>query len=659
MDFYDKERSSKYLEGIFETASEGIFVVDAGGYVLRSNPAFDIILGYEKDELNGKLFTEIAHKDAKVKKVTSQIKLHHFQRSSKFPIEMELIDKGGNATPVRLRSILIKNDRGEVIEAIGMVEDLREDKGEEIVEQKIWETQENLQNVLANSGDAIMVADANGRITIANEVLLQILGYQEDEIEGKHLIELSPYEGSFTTITGEEVSITEEYLNYSVEKANELFEKGKVTNYELYFIRKDGKIVPVEATLSVLKDQKGERRGSIAICRDITERKKAEEALKKSEEKYHSLIEHANDAIISTNKEGIIINFNKKAEEMFGYAHDEILGESITLLSPPRDRERQRKLLEEFKITNKLYIIGKTMEGKGLRKDGQEFPFEGSSFVLEINGEHILTVVIRDISERKKADNERKRLLDELKNKNKELEQIVYIASHDLRSPLVNVQGFSGELEQALKQVHLILSRNDFPSNVNEELAPILEEDIPDALKYIFTSVSKMDSLLSGLLRLSRLGRAALNFKHLNMDKLIADIVKSYEFQIKEAGVMIQIDKLPLCLGDETQINQVFSNLLDNSLKYLDPNRAGTIKISGREENGQVVYYVEDNGIGIATEHQDKIYEIFHRLNSVATHGEGLGLTIARRILDRHAGKIWVESEEGKGSIFCISLPNN
>jgi len=659
MDFYDKERSSKYLEGIFETASEGIFVVDAGGYVLRSNPAFDRILGYEKDELNGKLFTEIAHKDAKVKKVTSQIKLHHFQRSSKFPIEMELIDKGGNATPVRLRSILIKNDRGEVIEAIGMVEDLREDKGEEIVEQKIWETQENLQNVLANSGDAIMVADANGRITIANEVLLQILGYQEDEIEGKHLIELSPYEGSFTTITGEEVSITEEYLNYSVEKANELFEKGKVTNYELYFIRKDGKIVPVEATLSVLKDQKGERRGSIAICRDITERKKAEEALKKSEEKYHSLIEHANDAIISTNKEGIIINFNKKAEEMFGYAHDEILGESITLLSPPRDRERQRKLLEEFKITNKLYIIGKTMEGKGLRKDGQEFPFEGSSFVLEINGEHILTVVIRDISERKKADNERKRLLDELKNKNKELEQIVYIASHDLRSPLVNVQGFSGELEQALKQVHLILSRNDFPSNVNEELAPILEEDIPDALKYIFTSVSKMDSLLSGLLRLSRLGRAALNFKHLNMDKLIADIVKSYEFQIKEAGVMIQIDKLPLCLGDETQINQVFSNLLDNSLKYLDPNRAGTIKISGREENGQVVYYVEDNGIGIATEHQDKIYEIFHRLNSVATHGEGLGLTIARRILDRHAGKIWVESEEGKGSIFCISLPNN
>ena len=150
MDFYDKERPSKYLEGIFETASEGIFVVDAGGHILRSNPTFDRLLGYEKDELKGKLFTEIAHKDVKVQKITSPSKIHHFHRSSEFPLEMELIDKQGNTVPVKFRSVLIHNDRGKVEEAVGLVEDLRKNRGERTLEQKVWETQETLQNVLAN-----------------------------------------------------------------------------------------------------------------------------------------------------------------------------------------------------------------------------------------------------------------------------------------------------------------------------------------------------------------------------------------------------------------------------------------------------------------------------------------------------------------------------
>ena len=166
-----------------------------------------------------------------------------------------------------------------------------------------------------------------------------------------------------------------------------------------------------------------------------------------------------------------------------------------------------------------------------------------------------------------------------------------------------------------------------------------------------------MDSLLSGLLRLSRLGRAALTIKELDMNKLLSDIVETFEYKIKEKGITPQIGELPPCLGDETQINQVFSNLVDNSLKYLDPHRTGTIKISGRKENGQAVYYVEDNGIGIAEEHRDRIYEIFHRLNPEEGTGEGLGLSIARRILDRHAGKIWVESAPDKGSKFFVVLP--
>jgi len=277
----DKKKSLDYLKGIFETASEGIFVVDADGHFIRCNPAFVKLLGYRQKELKGKLFVEIIHRKARVKRLTSPSKLHHFHRSSKLPLEMELINKKGIAIPVKLRSTLIKDDKGKTIEAIGIVEDLRKDKeGERVLEQKSWETQETLHNILANSGDAILAADGNGRITIVNEALLQMLGYEEDELVGQHLTELSPYKGSFTTTTGEKITLDEEYINYQVAKANELFEEGKVCNYELYWIRKDGRIVPVEATLSLLKGQKGERRGSIAICRDITERQKLEKDLK-------------------------------------------------------------------------------------------------------------------------------------------------------------------------------------------------------------------------------------------------------------------------------------------------------------------------------------------------------------------------------------------
>ncbi|MGR3301910.1 MAG: ATP-binding protein [Candidatus Scalindua sp.] len=252
-----------------------------------------------------------------------------------------------------------------------------------------------------------------------------------------------------------------------------------------------------------------------------------------------------------------------------------------------------------------------------------------------------------------------KRMLDELTYKNKEMEQVMYVTSHDLRSPLLNIQGFSRELVKDIEKVRQKLNENSTSSAVKEKLAETLEEDIPDALRFIIASSSKMDTLLSGLLRISRMGRVVLAIKQLDMNKLISNVIGTYEYKIKEEEVKIQVGELPSCKGDSAQINQVFSNLLDNAMKYLDSDREGIIKISGRSEIGHIVYCLEDNGAGIAERHQDKIFEIFHRLdpagNDVA--GEGLGLTIIRKILDRHGGKIWVESESGKGSKFFVSLP--
>jgi PAS domain S-box-containing protein len=525
-------------------------------------------------------------------------------------------------------------------------------------EEKLIKVKDHLNNIIESSLDGIVVGDSTGNIVKVNDSFLKLIGYRFEEVNGKHIMELSITEkGTYESTTGETVKIDEEYFNNAKKMTYEkLFEEGKVTNWEAYYLHKDKKIVPVEMNITYLYNERGEITGSVGINRDITERKKAIATLKKSEEKYHKLIELANAGIIvaENNK---ITQVNRKAEEIYGYSREELIGQSPRILTPDKYKEQHKEVLNEILTlgeTNKMIF-----EEEGVRKDGSLIPIE-ISFSLELEKDNMIIAVVRDITERKKAEEERKQLLEELNDKNKELEQVFYIASHDLRSPLVNIQGFSKELEQALKYVQSILFHSeDISSQTKETLTPTLEEDIPEAFQYILASISKMDSLLSGLLRLSRLGRAALNIKNLDMNKLVLDITKSFEYQVKEKGVTLKINKLPPCLGDETQINQVFSNLIDNALKYLDPNQSGAIKISGRKENGHAVYYIKDNGIGIAPEHQERIYEIFHRLNPSATQGEGLGLTVTRKILERHAGKIWVESEPGKGSKFIITLPTN
>lgn len=258
--------------------------------------------------------------------------------------------------------------------------------------------------------------------------------------------------------------------------------------------------------------------------------------------------------------------------------------------------------------------------------------------------------------QRDAAEAEQTRLNAELEEKNKELEQVVYVTSHDLRSPLVNIQGFSKELGFSLEELSALLAAEDLPAEVKERFALILEEDIPDSLKYILSSTNKMDSLLTGLLKLSRVGRTATTFGNIDMNELISEINNAFEFHFKEAEAEFITADLPSCYGNDVQLNQLFSNLVNNALKYRSPDRPPRIEIAARREDGRIIYSVSDNGQGIAEEHVKKVFEIFHRLNPEDSQGEGLGLTIVNKIVGRHNGKIWVESEYGKGSTFFVSL---
>lgn len=376
-----------------------------------------------------------------------------------------------------------------------------------------------------------------------------------------------------------------------------------------------------------------------------------------SAERLRAILLTAVEGIITIDERGLIESMNPAAENTFGFKAVEVIGRNVSMLMPTPYREEHDSYLASYLRTGKAKIIGIGREVVGRRKDGSVFPMDLAVSEVRLADRRLFTGFVRDISERKRAETRLAELANTLAEKNKELETIVYVASHDLRSPLVNIQGFSRELARSCAELGQLLERRSVPTETSKEARPLLEEDIPEALEFIQAGVAKMDILLSGFLRYSRLGRAALKIEPLDMNAMMAAIAQAMEFQIQQAGAKLQVGRLPKCLGDATQINQVFSNLLDNAVKYLDPKRPGLISVSGHLEGSQATYVVRDNGIGIPPDHQHKVFEIFHRLNPSHGQGEGLGLTIAQRILERQNGRIWLESKPGAGTAFWVSLP--
>lgn len=378
--------------------------------------------------------------------------------------------------------------------------------------------------------------------------------------------------------------------------------------------------------------------------------------LRESEERYRLLFATMVDGFalheIVSDERGVpcdyrILEVNSAFEKLTGWTAREVEGRTIRELLP----EPPNDLIDTYG-----HIV----------RSGEPAHFEHVFGPLERHCElavfsprpHQLACVFHDITERKRAAQALEALNDQLEDKNKELNAIIHASSHDLRSPLVNIQGFSHELERTCGKLRDCVARTRIPPDERERIETLLNVDFPECIHYILSGVAKMDRLLVGLLQLSRLERSTLEVVPLDMNETIRDILQTMEFQVKASGVSVYVTDLPPCMGDPTQINRVFSNLLDNAVKYLDPSRPGRICVEGTAQNGQAVYRIVDNGIGIPSEHHQRVFEIFHRLNSkTGVPGEGLGLTSVRRIVERHNGQIRVESEPGKGSTFCISLP--
>ncbi|RLB66936.1 MAG: hypothetical protein DRH08_04960, partial [Deltaproteobacteria bacterium] len=425
--------------------------------------------------------------------------------------------------------------------------------------------------------------------------------------------------------------------------------------HEYRFRKKDGQYLWVLDELRLIRDSEGNPDEIVGSWLDITKRKHAEDALRESELRFRMLSEYTYDWEYWINPDGKYIYLSPSCERIAGYSPEEFMS-NPKLLFDMIHPDHAKKFHQHYKDeTNKETPVF-SVEVPIITKNGEERWLEHNcSPVFDGQGNYAGRLGNnRDITDRKQAEEMRARLNLQLEAKNKELEQVVSVTSHDLRSPLVSIEGFSDVLGTSLEEILSVLDSEGLSHGTKERL----EQSVKNSrisIGYINQSISRMESLLDGLLQVARLGQVEIKKEELCMNTLMSEVLCGLKFQSEEIGAKIEIAELPSCQGDQGQINQLFTNLIGNALKYTDPDRSCLVKISGQKQGVHSVYCVEDNGIGIDPEFLEKIFILFHQLNPGAT-GEGLGLSIVLKIVERHGGRLWVESEFGKGSRFYVLL---
>ena len=414
------------------------------------------------------------------------------------------------------------------------------------------------------------------------------------------------------------------------------------------------------------------------LLHDLQERSRILNELQHARARFEGILSIAEDAIITVDLSQRIIFFNQGAENTFGYSASEVIGKPLEILLPKRFAESHYQHIVNFgKGLSGARRMGERSEVYGLRKDGTEFPAEASISKLQTEDGMIFTAALRDISERKQAEAAILKLNSELeqrvrdrtaeleasnrqlRQKSEENETFVYGVSHDLRSPLVNLEGFSKELGYVSNDLGKLLENPDVPGPVRDRGRKLLQTDMADSVRYIQSAVTRLSNIIDALLRLSRAGRVVYRTERVDTEALIRRIVESMRGTITERAAEVTTGDLPPAEGDAIAIEQVFANLIGNALNYLDPSRPGKIEIGSMPSDrpGYCCYFVRDNGLGISEAHAGKVFQAFQRLHPDRADGEGMGLAIVRRIVDRHGGRVWLESKAGEGTTFFVLLP--
>ncbi len=371
-------------------------------------------------------------------------------------------------------------------------------------------------------------------------------------------------------------------------------------------------------------------RGTI---QNITERKKAEEKIKS----LANAVESSNDAIITQSLDGIIASWNKGAEQIYGYSAEEVLGKDVSILEPVNHNGEIKKLIEKTKQEEKIQHY----ETLRLKKDGTLINVSVTlSPVYDSYGKFAaVSCIARDITKRKKGEEILKLKLEELSRSNAELEQFAYVSSHDLQEPLRMITSY------------LQLLQRRYQGNIDERADKYI--------KFAVDGASRMQNLINDLLEFSRVATRASELEPIDGEFVLNQVLSNLELIITENEVTVSHGSLPVVVADNTQLAQVFQNLIANGIKF-HSEKAPKIYISAEKKSNEWVFSVQDNGIGIDPQYSEKIFEVFKKLHKKEEYsGTGIGLAVCKKIVERQGGRIWVESELGKGSTFYFTIPIN
>lgn len=400
-------------------------------------------------------------------------------------------------------------------------------------------------------------------------------------------------------------------------------------------------------------------------------------ALRESAERVRDLYDNAPCGYHSVGPDGTLLAINRTELDWLGYDAADVIGrKQFAEMVSPSSRDDYLKGFAHVRAHGS--IAG--LELDLVRKDGSTFPvLVNSSSLRDAAGAYLRSrTTLTDIADRKRAEEMLRRLNDELESrvrertaeleganrdlaqKNAENEMFVYSVSHDLRSPLVNLQGFSKELDKARLGLAALLAEESVPADVQERARLLLDGKVNKAVGFIQAAVLRLAGIIDALLRLSRAGRVEYHWEAVDVAQAVGRVVAAAQGTVAERGATVAVNELPPAFGDRTAIEQVFGNLIGNALTYLNPARPGLIEVGSGPEaaDGLRTYFVRDNGLGIAEGHRRKIFQPFQRAHPGVGSGEGLGLAIVARAVERHRGRIWVESTPGEGSTFFVSLPS-
>jgi PAS domain S-box-containing protein len=593
-----------------ESGIVGIAVADLHRKVHEANDAYLKMVGYTREELKAGLVDHAELIAPEWRAVADEAVEHLRALGATPPWESAYLRRDGSRLSVLQGAALL-----DPVTCITFAADLTERKHAE---------EERHRGLLEAAPDAMVVVNQAGEIVLLNLQAEKQFGYRRDELLGQQVKNIIP-QGFAERLAANGTGTTPEALSLQIG-----------TGIELTGRRKDGTEFPIEIMLSPLHSPEGVV--VTAAIRNISVRKEAERHLAQVEDRYRGLLEAAPDAMVLVNQSGEIVLVNLEAEKQFGYRRDELVGKQVKTIIPSGLAPRPVTGPLRSTVRPPALPAHTGVELCGHRKDGTDFPIEITVSPLESSEGILMTVAIRDITARKKVEALLLQTVKELNHSNEDLGQFAYIASHDLQEPLRMVASYTGLLSKRYKGK--------------------LDAEADEFIAFAMDGATRMQGLIQDLLAYSRVGTKGKDPADTSSEDALGKAIMNLRGAIDASGALVTHDLLPPVLADESQLIQLFQNLVGNAIKYQRPGVPLVHVSSVKNDETKWTFSVKDNGLGIESQYFEKIFGMFQRLHSRQEFtGTGIGLAICKRIVERHGGSISVESQPGQGSTFHFSLP--